>query len=390
MRIVVDRNMPLAPEAFGTLGETLVRDGRSLTNADVREADVLAIRSTTRVDAGLLEGSRVRFVGTATIGIDHMDIAYLESKGIPWCFSPGCNANSVSEFVAAALLHLAARHGFSLQGKTMGVIGVGNVGSKVVQKARALGMNVLMNDPPRQRAAEAGGVVHDFVDLDVLLAGSDIVTLHVPMEKGGMDPTFHLADTAFFSRMRKGSLFINAARGAVVASDALVAAIQSGKLSHTVLDTWEGEPGGYRDDLLGLVDLASPHIAGHSFEGKVAGTEMVYRAACKALALPATWTSDGLLPPPLVPEVQCRVDGRPRDVVLHEIVRQVYDISADDARMRERPADKDKAAHFDGLRKNYPMRREFRFTRVRCPDVDAALCQSLRDLGFVCAAPPSA
>ncbi|HAS81108.1 MAG TPA: 4-phosphoerythronate dehydrogenase [Verrucomicrobia bacterium] len=382
MRIVVDRNMPLAAEAFGTLGETLVRDGRSLTNADVRDADVLAIRSTTRVNAELLEGSRVRFVGTATIGIDHMDIAYLESKGIAWCFSPGCNANSVSEYVTAALLHLATKHGFSLEGKTMGVIGVGNVGSKVVQKARALGMKVLMNDPPRQRQAQDDGIVSDFVNIDDLLAGSDIVTLHVPMEKGGMDPTFHLADAAFFDKLRKGSIFINAARGAVVATDALLASIRSGTLAHTVLDTWEGEPGGYRDDVLGLVDLATPHIAGHSFEGKVAGTEMVYRAACKALALPATWTSDGLLPPPLVPEVQCRVGGRPCDVVLHEVVRQVYDIIADDARMRARPAGKDKAAHFDGLRKNYPMRREFRFTRVQCPDAANVLRNSLHDIGF--------
>lgn len=383
MKIIADRNMPCAAEAFATLGETVILDGRTLTASDVRDAEVLAIRSTTRVDAALLAGSRVRFVGTATIGTDHMDIPYLEARGIQWCFSPGCNANSVSEYITAALLHLAAAHGLSLAGKTMGVIGVGNVGSRVVQKAQALGMKVLVNDPPRQRqSASAPAGTFGFCGLDELLEASDIVTLHVPMEKGGMDPTFHLAGESFFRRMRPGTLFINAARGAVVDTPALMEAIRSGHLAHTVLDTWEGEPGGYSEDLLERVDIGTPHIAGHSFEGKVAGTEMVYRAACEVLGQKAVWTAEGRLPAPPVPAVQADARGRRLEEVLDEVVRQVYDITADDAHMRRREPLKEKAAHFDGLRKNYPMRREFRFTEVTCKHAGPDLNAVLGGLGF--------
>ncbi len=383
MRIVADRNMPFAAEAFATLGETVIRDGRGLTAPAVRDADVLAIRSTTHVNAALLEGSRVRFVGTATIGTDHMDIPYLESQGIGWCFSPGCNANSVSEYLVAALLHLAARHGFPLAGKTMGVIGVGNVGRRVVEKAKALGMSVLMSDPPRQRQAAAGGGAEEeaaaFVHLDDLLAASDVVTLHVPMTKEGPDRTYHLADARFFSNMRPGSVFINAARGAVVDTPALMEAIGSGHLAHTVLDTWEGEPA-YREALLDQVDIGTPHIAGHSFEGKATGTEMVYRAVCDAFGQRPAWTLDDRLPPPPVP--QAVTGGGSTEQVLDAVVRQVYDIMGDDARMRGRDVSIANAVHFDGLRKDYPMRREFRFTRAVCEHGDAALQAALRRLGF--------
>lgn len=385
MKIIADRNMPYAAEAFGTLGETLIRDGRSLTAADVLDADILAIRSTTQVNATLLDGSRVRFVGTATIGTDHMDIPYLESQGIGWCFAPGCNANSVSEYFTAALLHLAVTNGLTLAGRTVGVIGVGNVGRRVVGKARALGMKVLMNDPPRQREALAAGrerEAAEFVDLQTLLAAADIVTVHVPMEKGGSDPTFHLADADFFGRMRSGAIFINAARGAVVDSPALVAAIDSGRLAHVVLDTWEGEPGAYRDDLLERVDIATPHIAGHSFEGKVGGTEMVYRAVCEFIGQPPTWTAEGNLPSPPVPHISVDARTQSAETVLHGIVRQVYDIMSDDARMRQRVPEVAKAAHFDHLRKNYPMRREFRFTEVACAHAAPALRGALQVLGF--------
>jgi erythronate-4-phosphate dehydrogenase len=384
MRIVADRNMPFAAEAFETLGETVIMDGRRLTAPDVRDAEVLAIRSTTRVNAALLDGSRVRFVGTATIGTDHMDIAYLESRGIGWCFSPGCNANSVSEYIVAALLHLAARHRFPLAGKTMGVIGVGNVGRLVVRKAQALGMKVLMNDPPRKRLALAEGNAGEaacFVELDELLAGSDIVTAHVPMTKDGPDRTFHLAGEAFLAAMRPGAIFINAARGAVVDTPALIRAIRSGRIAHTVLDTWEGEPD-YNTELLDLVDIGTPHIAGHSFEGKAVGTEMVYRAACAAVARQPAWTLEGRYPPPPVPLAAAEARGRAIEAVLDDIVRQVYDIAADDARLRGRDATVEKAAHFDGLRKNYPMRREFRFTQAVCGDAGDELRTTLSALGF--------
>jgi len=382
MKIVCSSNMPYAREAFSTLGDVVVRDGRAITREDVRDATILATRSTTRIDAELLDGTSVRFAGTATIGTDHMDIAYLEEHGIAWCYSPGCNANSVSEYVTAALLCLANRHGFSLAGKTLGVVGVGNVGSRVVEKGKALGLHVLQNDPPRERAEYANGA-SPFVALNDLLAASDIVTLHVPLSKEGPDPTFHMADTRFFAQLREHPVFLNCARGAVVDSGALLCAMDNGNVSHAVIDTWEGEPG-FRADLLRRVDLGTPHIAGHSFEGKVMGTVMVYREACRFVGVEPTWAPDGLLPEPPVPSVSLDAAGRADEKVLWEAVRRVYDIEADDTRLREslHAAAIERAARFDALRRNYPIRREFRFTEVNVKHASASLERTIAGLGF--------
>jgi erythronate-4-phosphate dehydrogenase len=378
MKTVCCSNMPFASDAFGTLGTVLSKDGRTIGPADVRDADLLAVRSTTRVDAALLDGSRVRFVGSGVIGTDHLDVAYLERRGIRWCSAAGCNANSVSEYLTAALLCLAVRHRFTLAGKTIGVIGVGNVGRLVVRKAEALGLTVLQNDPPRQRA-ESGGA---FVSLDRVLAESDIVTMHVPLTAKGSDPTRNMADAAFFARMKPGCVFVNAARGGVVVTDALLAAMDRGAVAHAVIDCWEGEPA-FRLDMLKRADLATPHIAGHSFEGKVMGTVIVYREACRFLGVAPSWSHEPLMPPPLAPALTVRAAGRPIEAVLRDLVRPVYDIEADDGRLRAGAVtdDKDRAAHFDGLRKRYPMRREFRFTRVAIPDSPALAAQAAA-LGF--------
>jgi erythronate-4-phosphate dehydrogenase len=379
MRIICSTNMPFVEEAFGTLGETVVREGRRLTAAEVRDADLLAVRSTTRINRALLEGSRVRFVGTATIGTDHLDIPYLEQAGIAWCYAPGCNANSVSEYIAAALLCLAQRHGFTLAGLTIGVVGIGNVGRRLVAKMQALGLNVLMNDPPRERAGDGG----PYVPLEALLAASDIVTVHVPLTKEGLDRTWHLADAAFFGRMKPGSIFLDAARGAVVDTDALLAALKSGRLRHALLDTWEGEPA-YRRDILERVDLATPHIAGYSFEGKVMGTVQVYREACRFLGVPAAWSHEPLMPPALVPSVSVEAGGRPDEAVLWEVVRQIYDIEADDRRFRETAVadEAERMRQFDRLRKDYPERREFPYTAVAVRNGSPRLTAALEGLGF--------
>lgn len=384
MKIICATNMPYAAEAFRTLGDVTVLEPHAITPERVRDADLLAIRSTTRINRALLEGSRVRFVGTATIGYDHMDVAYLDRAGITWCAAPGCNANSVSEYLVAALLCLGRRHGLMLAGTTLGVIGVGNVGSQVVHKAEALGMRVLQNDPPRHDAS--GDPV--FRPLDSVLADSDIVTLHVPVTKTGPYPTVRMADRRFFEQMKPGAVVINTARGGVMDSDALLAAMSRGIVSHAVLDTWEGEPG-FRPDVLAKADLGTPHIAGHSFEGKVMGTVMVYREACRFLGVRPTWTPDALLPPPLVPEIRLDPLDRPEEVVLGDVVRRVYDIEADDRRLRE-IAERDsrgRSEGFEQLRTNYPIRREFRFTRVVLPAKCLALENKIRGLGFECLSP---
>lgn len=390
MKIICATNMPLASEAFSTLGETTVLEGRSIAASDVRDADLLALRSTTQVNRALLEGSRVRFVGTATIGTDHLDLDYLERAGIRWCFAPGCNANSVSEYITAALLTLGERHGFELEGKTLGIIGVGNVGSRVVEKALALGMKVLMNDPPRERFAREGGTgpshlrpVSGFIPLDRLLSEADVITVHVPLTKAGPDKTLHLAGETFFNKARKGVIFVNAARGAVVDTPALLKALASGRVSHAVLDTWEGEPA-CRLDMMSRADIGTPHIAGHSFEGRVMGTVMVYREACRFLGVPASWSHEPLMPPALVSRIEVNASGRADQVILREIVRQVYDIEADDRRFRSIMLEDEKARSglFDRLRKEYPMRREFRYTTVSLKNGSEVLKQKCAMLGF--------
>jgi len=371
--------MPYVREAFQTLGETVVIDGPRISPVDVADADVLAIRSTTRVDRRLLEGSRLRFVGTATIGFDHLDRDYLEGRGIKWCYSAGCNANSVSEYVTAALLHLATRYGFCLEDRTIGVVGVGNVGRLVAEKAEVLGMRVLRNDPPRERTEGGSG----FVSVKQVLGEADVITMHVPLTADGQDATFHMVDEDFLSNARPGLIFINSARGSVVDTPALIGALDSGAVGRAVVDTWEGEPD-YSSELLERADIGTPHIAGHSFEGKVAGTVNVYREACRCLGATPTWKVDELLPAPEVPEVVVEPGEGPDEEALWDIVSQVYDICRDDADLRRANvrSTAERAAHFSRLRKEYPVRREFRFTRVVAANASSAFLDKIAGLGF--------
>jgi erythronate-4-phosphate dehydrogenase len=375
MKIVCATNMPYALEAFSTLGEAVVLEGRRIGPADVKDAEILALRSTTVVNRALLEGSRVRFVGTATIGTDHLDIPYLEKAGIRWCFAPGCNANSVSEYITAALLVLAGRGGFTLAGLTIGVVGVGNVGARVGRKAEALGMRVLKCDPPVARRTGDPS----YVSLETIQNEADIVSFHVPLTKTGSDATWHMAGESFFTGLRKPIIFLDAARGPVVDTPALFRAMDTGRVRRVVLDTWEGEPG-FNRGLLDRADLGTPHIAGHSFEGKVAGTLMVYEDACRLLGVAPAFSPESLLPPPLVPELRMEAAGRADEDVLRDVVKPVYDIEADDARMRAMKGADPEA--FDRQRKNYPMRREFRYTRVWARGASASLQAKLAGLGF--------
>ncbi len=381
LRVVCDANLPYAREAFGTLGEVTLCDGRAISPDLVRTADLLITRSTTRVDRALLEGSRLRFYGSAVIGTDHVDTAWLAAAGIPWSAAPGCNAESVAEYLTAAMLLMAHRRGRRLHGRTLGVVGVGQVGRRVCAKGLALGMRVLACDPPRQRDP-ADVAARTFVPLAELLAASDVVTLHVPLTRGGPDATWHLLDAAALARIKPGSLLINAARGEVLDTDALLAVLGT-RLDGAVCDTWEGEPN-YRADLLARADLATPHVAGHSFEGKVNGTLYVYAAACRALG--RTPAFQPVLPPPLVPAWNCGpvpAGGDPEDV-LRPLVLAVCDIAADDRRFRATCGVEPsvRAQAFDQLRRTYPMRREFVATRVSFAGASTELRRTVADLGF--------
>ena len=379
MKIVCDNNMPYAAEAFGTLGEVMLRDGRSISAEDVRDAELLITRSTTKVTRALLAGSRVRFYGSAVIGTDHIDIPYLEEAGIPWSAAPGCNAESVANYLTAALLYLGGKHGFRLEGKTLGVIGVGNVGCKVVAKARALGLRVVACDPPRKRDV-SDAAAKDFVELNELLAASDIITCHVPLTRDGEDRTYHMLDRAAFAQMRPGVIFVNAARGEVLETDALLEVLGK-RVAHAVIDTWEGEPN-YRPDLLARADIVSPHIAGHSYEGKVNGTLMVYAKACQVLGVTPSFQPQ--LPAPPVPEWSADAAGRADEDLLREAVLAVYDIMGDDQRLRASCVSDavTRAKAFDRQRKEYPMRREFAATTVRLRNASEGVLRMFRALGF--------
>ncbi|MCK5528286.1 MAG: 4-phosphoerythronate dehydrogenase [Kiritimatiellae bacterium] len=379
MKIICSTNMPLVKEAFSTIGEATILEGRTITADDLKDADIFATRSTTKVNEALLAGSKVKFVGTATIGIDHMDTDYMESNNIKWCFSPGCNANSVSEYLVAGLLHLARKHSFTLEGKTIGVIGIGNVGKRVVKKAEALGMRVLQNDPPRERAENSS----QFVSLEKIVQESDIITVHVPLTKDGIDATYHLADSKFFAKCKQDLIFIDAARGPVVDTPALISAIDGGKVSYCIMDTWEGEPD-LIQELLDKVDIGTPHIAGHSYEGKVQGTIMVFEQACEFFGITSDWDPEPFMPEAIVPEISIDAKGRQDEEVLQEIISKIYDIKVDDSDLREISSKigDDRKAHFDKLRKSYPMRREFRFTTITGKNMSQTLKDKISKLGF--------
>ncbi len=371
--------MPLVKEAFSTIGEATILEGRTITANDLKDADIFATRSTTKVNKQLLAGSKIKFVGTATIGIDHMDTDYMENNGIKWCYSPGCNANSVSEYLVAGLLHLARKHNFTLEGKTIGVIGVGNVGKLVVEKAEALGMRVLQNDPPRERAEKGT----QFVSIEQIIQESDIITVHVPLTKDGTDATYHLINSDFFSKTKANLIFIDAARGPIVDTPALIEAIDSGKVPYCIMDTWEGEPD-LIQELLDKVDIGTPHIAGHSYEGKVQGTIMVFEQACEFFGIKSNWNPEPFMPPPIVPELSIDAKGLEDEAVLEKLISQVYDIIADDNNLREisELTGSNRKAHFDKLRKSYPMRREFRFTKVTGVNISEKLRSKITALGF--------
>jgi erythronate-4-phosphate dehydrogenase len=377
MRIIADENIPCVAKAFASLGEVTLLPGRGMQAEQVRAADILLVRSVTRVDARLLAGSNVQFVGSATIGFDHVDRAYLQQQGIGFSTAPGSNATSAAEYVVSALLALAEQQGLDLAGKTVGIIGCGNVGSRVRQKLAALGMHCLVNDPPLQ----AQGGPDEFVDLDAVLQ-ADVITVHVPYTREGTWPTHHLVDAALLERLRPGAVLINTARGAVADNAALDRLLGTRADLSVVLDVWEGEPD-ISMSLLEKVQLGTPHIAGYSLDGKLRGTEMIYRAACTHFGRPLQWQAADDLPAGLSLDLR-ELRAAPLLTQLQAAVFACYDIRRDDASLREQlalPA-AERPARFDRLRKEYPVRREFPQARITTGDPDGAVARILAALGF--------
>lgn len=336
MKVIIDNKIPYIREAVGQIADEVVYlPGNEFTPDAVRDADALIIRTRTRCNRELLEGSRVKFIATATIGFDHIDTDYCRKAGIVWQNCPGCNAGSVEQYLHAVLLLLKRQKGIRLEDACLGIVGVGHVGSRVARMARALGMKVLLNDPPK---ADAGG--ERWVDLSVLARECDVITFHTPLNRQGKYSTYHLADEHFFASLQHRPVIINTSRGEVIDTEALLAALRAGTVRDAVIDTWEHEPDIDRE-LLQSVFLGTPHIAGYSADGKSNATRMALEALCKFFHKDIAFR---IVPPDLPPMTY---SPDPEEAFL-----QVYNPVRDSEALKQHPEE------FEHLRGNYPLRRE--------------------------------
>ncbi|WP_268797052.1 4-phosphoerythronate dehydrogenase PdxB [Pseudomonas huanghezhanensis] len=378
MRIVADENIPMLDAFFEGFGEIRRYPGRTIDRAAVADADILLVRSVTPVSRELLEGSAVRFVGTCTIGTDHLDLDYFAQAGIQWSSAPGCNARGVVDYVIGSLLTLAEIEGADLSQRTYGVVGAGQVGGRLIEVLRGLGWKVLVCDPPRQ-AAEGG----DYVSLDEIVQRCDVISLHTPLSKTGDHPTWHLFDRPQLEQLRQGAWLINAARGPVVDNIALRHVLLAREDLQAVLDVWEKEP--YVDPALAeLCVIGTPHIAGYSLDGRQRGTEQIYQALCKHLGKPAEVSLSQLLPKPWLAQVTLDAATDPT-WALNMVCRGVYDPRRDDADFRRSlvgDANTQRLA-FDALRKHYPPRREIEGLPVMLNGENAELRRLIEALGAV-------
>ncbi|QSH40130.1 4-phosphoerythronate dehydrogenase PdxB [Lentisphaerota bacterium ZTH] len=368
MKIIADDKIPFLRGVLENYAEVIYLPGAKVAPEIVKDADAMITRTRTQCNSTLLQGSKVKFIATATIGFDHIDTKWVEANGISWTNAPGCNSSSVAQYITSALLNLAVKHKIGLKGKTLGIAGVGNVGSKVAEVGKALGMRVLLNDPPR---AEQEGT-ENFVSLNRIISESDFVTMHVPLEKAGSYPTFHLANSDLFNAMKSTAFYINTSRGPVCDNHALKTALQTGQIAGAVLDVWENEPA-LDQELLNLVDYSTPHIAGYSYDGKANGTAMSVNALAGFFKLPLKNWYPNDIPVPKNTDIAIPDEGSFEEKIL-KAVNLSYDIRQDSDRLRRSPET------FEKQRGDYPLRREFPIFSTCCiiPEVSSAL----EKLGF--------
>lgn len=369
MRIVADENIPCVREAFGSWGDVQTLPGHAIEPAVIRDADVLIVRSVTRVDEALLAGSRVRYVASATSGTDHVDLGYLATAGIGFCDAPGSNADAVAQYVLVALHAVSERLARPVTDMSVGIVGIGHVGSRLSRLCEVLGMRVVWNDPPL--ADRTGNLRYE--PLERILA-CDVVSLHVPLTEDGPLKTRDLVNDDLLDAMRPGAVLINACRGNVVNETSLKRAINGGKLAACVLDVWRNEPR-IDPELLNAVTLGTPHIAGYSLEGKLRGTQMIHDVLAEMLSLEPTWDWRSHLPPSDGP-IEIRLP-----LNLHDLFRRVYDIERDDAALRQ-AIHAAEGSGFYRLRKTYPPRREFSSIAVRATACASTESDMLAALGF--------
>lgn len=371
IRIIADDKIPFLKGVLEPFAEVTYLPGSQINRNVAKRSDALLVRTRTKCNSELLKGTPVKFIGTATIGFDHIDTDYCEKNNIKWTSAPGCNSSSVQQYIAAALLRISTESGFSLKDKTLGIIGVGNVGSKVQKLANALGMKVILNDPPRERREGES----NFTDVEHLLNESDIITLHVPLNMDGEDKTFHLFSNETFNKVKKGSWLINSSRGEVVDTEALKNALNAEKIAGVVIDVWEREPE-IDIPLMHMAFLATPHIAGYSTDGKANGTSMIVKDLCESFDIPMGDWYPSEVPAPPEPVLTIDCNGKSNEEILRRAVFHTYNIVEDDIRLRFDPS------RFEKERENYPVRREFSCYTIDLKDGNEEIKKLLKSLGF--------
>jgi erythronate-4-phosphate dehydrogenase len=371
MKIIIDNKIPYIRGAFEPFAEVIYLPGNKTTKEVVKDADVLITRTRTKCNRELLEGSKVKFIATATIGYDHIDTEYCKKAGIKWTNAPGCNAESVNQYIASALFSWSMKKRFDLKEKTIGIVGVGHVGSKVARFCETIGMKVLLNDPPRERKEEP----EQFVSLKTIQNEADIITFHVPLNLNGEDATFHMVNEKFIQNLKKKPLLINSCRGEVFDSASIKNALQTEVISGFIADCWENEPD-IDLELLKLADYGTPHIAGYSKDGKANGTKMSVQAISRFFNLGIdNWEAENV---ELPEKTTIEIDGNQRREysILAEAILSTYDIETDDEALRENPQ------QFEKLRGDYPVRREFDSYTISSKNIENETLEKLKKLGF--------
>ena len=371
MKIIIDNKIPYIKGALEPFAEVVYLPGNKTTAEVVKDADAIITRTRTICNQQLLQGSSVKFIATATIGFDHIDTEYCKAAGIEWTNAPGCNAESVNQYIASALFSWSMRKRKDLAGLTIGIVGVGNVGSKVARTCEILGMNVLLNDPPRERMEGP----EKFVSLETIRQEADIITFHVPLNMSGDDRTYHMGNEDFFQNLGKSPLVINSCRGEVIDTNSVYEAIEAGDIDAFIADCWENEPE-IDLELLNQTEYGTPHIAGYSKDGKANGTKMSVQAVSRFFKLGIDdWEPENVeLPATTVIEI----DGNQRREysILAEAILSTYDIELDDDALKESP-------HlFEKLRGDYPVRREFDSYTIEAKNIEEETLEKLKLLGF--------
>jgi erythronate-4-phosphate dehydrogenase len=371
MKIVADDKIPYLKGALETFAEVKYLPGKDTTPEVVKDADAIITRTRTKCNEGLLSGSTVKMIATATIGYDHIDTGYCEANGIEWTNAPGCNSWSVAQYIMAALHHMANQRKLELSKMTIGVVGAGNVGSKVAKLCSIIGMNVLVNDPPRQR--KEGG--DSFVSIEEIQNQADIITFHTPLLREGIDKTYHLFDYDFLKKCKDDFVFINSSRGEVMNTSAVKDGMKSGKILEAIIDCWENEPDIDRE-LLDMSFISTPHIAGYSKDGKANGTSMSVQAISRKFNLGIdNWQCKNVeLPEHTTIEIDG--EGKTTQQIISEAVLFTYPIWLDSKKLKESPET------FEKQRGDYPIRREFPVFTVRLTNVDQNTLRMLQHLGF--------